>query len=448
MELFQSGEAQPGRTAGDVSARDLLRRGALRADALSDQPAVQARMLDVVGRMHHSVGEFDEAQRLLERAVAIYRTRPDPASLAASLIHLSWVHRSRSESAEARRLVQEALDIRRRTLPPDHPDIADAVYELGFVAASNQELEARYREALTILQTTDAMPERQLRLLQGLATSLRRQGRLTEAVASDREALAMAERAFGPDDYRTGNAMIHLADQVRDIEGDLSGAERLYRRGLELVRNEFGERHLQLIHPLTALSILQSRLGNHAESVRLLREVLAIRVGAVGERHPAVAFSLGAVAVALEREGRLAEAEMTARQALEMMQGILGPRHPDAGVVMGWLAHIHFSQGRHADADARYREAIELTPADSEGRTILQAEIRRAYGRVLVEQRRFTEAEAELLRSLDLLTSALPTAEHPNIQETRRALMALYSAWNKPALVERHRVPPGEYVSY
>jgi serine/threonine-protein kinase len=448
MELFQSGEVEPGRTAGDVSARDLLRRGALRADALSDQPAVQARMLSVVGRVQQSVGEFDEAQRLLERAVAIYRTLPDPASLATSLIHLSWVHRSRGDAADARRLVQEALDIRRRMLPPDDADIADAVYELGFVAASNQELEARYREALAILQTTGAMPERQLRLLQGLATSLRRQGRLSEAVATDREALALAGRVFGPDDYRTGNAMIHLADQVRDIEHDLPGAERLYRRGLDLVRGEFGERHLQLIHPLTALSTLQSRLGNHADAVRLLREVLAIRIGAVGERHPAVAFSLGAVAVALEREGRLAEAETTARQALEMMQGILGPRHPDAGVVMGWLAHIHFSQGRHAEADTRYREAIELTPADSEGRTILQAEMRRAYGRVLVEQRRFADAEAELLRSLELLSSALTTADHPNIQETKRALMALYGAWNKRNMVERYRVPPGEYVSY
>ena len=94
---------------------------------------------------------------------------------------------------------------------------------------------------------------------------------------------------------------------------------------------------------------------------------------------------------------------------------------------MASLAHILFSQSRHAEGDSTYREAIDLVPADNEGLTIKQAEIRRDYGRVLTGQRRFAEVEAELIRSLQLLTSAYGAEDHPNVQETKRGLMKLYA---------------------
>jgi Tfp pilus assembly protein PilF len=144
----------------------------------------------------------------------------------------------------------------------------------------------------------------------------------------------------------------------------------------------------------------------------------------------------------------LTEAEATARRSLEIMRSTLGPRNSDAAWPTAWLAHILYSQSRYGEADRAYRDAINLTTAEDEALTIRQAEIRREYGRVLTSQRRFAEAENELARSLELLTSTYGTDLHPNIYETKRGLMALYISWNKPDLVERHRVPPGEYVSY
>ena len=448
MELFRSGEPDPARASGDVTARDLLRRGVARADLLDDQPAVQARLLSVIGRMQQSVGEFDEAERLLEQAVALRRTLAEPVRLAESLIHLSWVHRSRGDHATARRFVAEALDLRRRALPPDHPDVADAVYELGFVAPTNEALETHYREALDILERTGAKPEWQVRLLQGLATSLRRQGRLDEALASDRLALDLAERVFGPDHVRTGHAMIHLADQVRDIQRDLTTAERLYRRGTALITAEVGEHHLDLIHPLHGLATIAGRRGDHAEAERLHREALRIRQAALGDRHPIIPLSLGDVALDLERQGRLDEADALVREAVTMMQALVGPEHPDVGTLLTLRAQIQYRAGEAGEADRLYRDALALKPARSERLTIQQAELRRAYGRFLVAERRFDEAEAQLLQSLELLRSVYARGDHPNTTETRRALMALYQASNRPDQVERHSVPPGEYWPY
>jgi eukaryotic-like serine/threonine-protein kinase len=451
MELFRSGGPDPSRPPGDVSVRDLLQRGVARVDALAEQPAVQARLLGVIGQMQHNLGAFGDAARLLERAVAIQRKLPEPAMLAETLLQLSWVYRSNGEIERARQVVQEVLEIRRRVFPPDAPEVADAVYELGFVAPTNHELGERYRESLAILQRTGARPELQLRLLTGVATSLRRDGRFSEAVAADRYALEYARREFGPTHFRTGFAMVHLADQLRDLENDLRGAEQLYREGFDLVQRARGANHVDMIHPLEGLGHLQVRLGRHVEAERLHRQIVQIRMSAFGERHPAVALTLGtSVALDLERQGRLAEAEATARSALETVKTLLGPRHADVVNVLPVLAQILSRRGRHEEADRVFREAIELVQEQERGDrpSLTHAELRRTYGRYLILRRRFAEAESHLLESLRLHARFYGSENHPNPIETKRALMALYEASGQPALVERYRVPPGTYVPY
>jgi tetratricopeptide (TPR) repeat protein len=180
-----------------------------------------------------------------------------------------------------------------------------------------------------------------------------------------------------------------------------------------------------------------------------LREILRIRVSALGERHPIVALTMvGGVAVALERQGRLEEAEAMAREGLATVQTRLGPRHRDVGTVLAVLASIVSRQGRHDEADRLYREAIDLKPAVNEGQSVLNGELRRVYGRFLTERRRFADAEAQLVESLNLLSRVYGSADHPNPMETKRALMALYQATGRPELVEKYRVPPGAYIPY
>ena len=150
----------------------------------------------------------------------------------------------------------------------------------------------------------------------------------------------------------------------------------------------------------------------------------------------------------LERQGRLAEAEATARESLDKALVILGPRHPDLGSVVAVLARIKARQGHHDEADRLFRESVALKLDRDERLAIHNGEYRRIYGRYLIERRRFTDAEAELLESLRVLTRVYGTDQHPNPVDTKRALMDLYQASGQPALVERYRVPPGLYVPY
>jgi hypothetical protein len=100
--------------------------------------------------------------------------------------------------------------------------------------------------------------------------------------------LRFAERLFGPEHYLSGYAMIHLGDQIRDLENDAGAAEALYQRGLELVTRNFGDSHLRLIHGLNSLATLRSRQGDHREAERIYRRVVSILGSSLGGDHPQV----------------------------------------------------------------------------------------------------------------------------------------------------------------
>jgi tetratricopeptide (TPR) repeat protein len=356
------------------------------------------------------------------------------------------VHRSRVELDRSRELVAETLEIRRRELPADHADVAEALYELGWVSPI-EEQEALYREALGILLKTDESPERQVLILEALSTNVRRQGRFREAVELDREAVRSAERHFGAEHPETGYAMIHLADHVRDIEEDLDRAEDLLRRGLELQTRAYGENSTRLVHGLNSLANLNHRRGKHADAEALYRRVLSINSASIGPEHPSVANHFNAIAFELHHQGRFVEAEQLSRDALARLDRAFGPTH-DAGISADvLLGMIMYSMGRIAEGDAFYRDALEVRLGGATS-GVRAGEIRREYGRGLTANGRYADAEPQLLRALEILETAYDGPAHPNVQDARRALMELYQAWGKPELVERYRVPAGKFYRY
>ena len=53
-------------------------RGRNRLSTLSDQPALQARMFDVVGEVHEKLSDYETADFLLHRSVQLQRAQPTP----------------------------------------------------------------------------------------------------------------------------------------------------------------------------------------------------------------------------------------------------------------------------------------------------------------------------------------------------------------------------------
>jgi len=119
-----------------VTAREILDRGASKIDQdLKAQPLVQARLMNTMGRVYESLGLYDQALPLLEWALATRRKLLGAPNLdlAESLLDVGAVRWRKGEYDEARRLLSRALAIREKNTP-EGPEVASTLNSLGAIA--------------------------------------------------------------------------------------------------------------------------------------------------------------------------------------------------------------------------------------------------------------------------------------------------------------------------
>jgi serine/threonine-protein kinase len=129
--LFEEPAAEPAGRA--LSAPELLARGAERADAFADRPALQAELLTLLAALSAEQGRPQQATVLHERALALRRSLHGEAyaEAAASLLALGELALAREAFEEAEPLLREGLHIREHAFGPDDARTAELQATLG-----------------------------------------------------------------------------------------------------------------------------------------------------------------------------------------------------------------------------------------------------------------------------------------------------------------------------
>ncbi len=365
IALFE--EANPGRAATDTSvSRALLRRGLARVEALASQPAVQARMLDALGQIHQNLGQYEQAEALLERGLALRRRHLEPAhaDLAGSLRHLGRLLRLRGRYARAESLYVEALAVYRALPGEQRPAIAATLEDLAFLMpylARNAESERYYRAALaTFVAALGPHSADARRVELRIVATLRRLGRYEEAEAMARDLIARRRGALGNDHPDVALALVQLADILGEDLGRPAEAVQAYREAIAIESRTLPPDDPAILHPKGNLAWQLVRRGELAEAERLNRENLAFSLRLNGPDHPDVAGRLGGLADVLERQRRFPEAHRLRMDAFAVAERALGPDHPGLGGYLSGLADHYAARQEYAEAERWARRALEL----------------------------------------------------------------------------------------
>ena len=428
MNLFAGSSPNEGQGL-DLTAGDLLRRGAARVDSLAGEPVVHARTLFVIGEVYSSLGRFADAETYMERATDVVRDHfgRDHLEYATALNRLGLLARHRGDLKRAQALHTEALAIQRQRLGEAHPDIAQTLGDLGWVSADDPaEVERLYRAALDMRVKTLG-PDHPLvaNSLLNVGSVLRRSGKLTESERYFRDAVALRARVYGDNDPLTAESMLHLADMLVRIDQDAE-ADRLYRRALTIQRRVLGSGSLQLIHGLHSLASLSSRRGDHAEAEALLREAVEIRKAALGDNHWAVAGSISALGREYARQGRFDEAEAMYRDALVLYERAFGRVHHNTSGLLTNLGLLLADAGRYDEAEAVLRESVAIRTATGSNAPVIAvsvaalADVQRRAGRYTEADQNFAEAIAILKQHYD--------DEHPHARAIYYRYAKLHAA--------------------
>jgi len=406
VRMFEASD--PSESRGDtVTARQLLETGVARVGELDGQPEVQARLLDLMGRVYQSLGKYEEAQPLIARALEVRRTAlgDEHPSVAESVTHLGELSSLRGrydeaeaqlrdalarhervvgrESAEAamdlqllgavmvdkgdiaqgRQLIEEALAIRRRVLAPDHLDLAESFAGLAYAASRAgdfEEMERWHREALDLLRQAlgDTHPRVAL-ALNNLAAAIAERGRYAEAEKLHREALAMRRQLFGGEHPAVATSLNNLGNVLLD-QGKLADAEGLYRQAVDLRKRLLGVGHPSTGTSLNNLGVLLYRAGKPAEAVPVMQEARVSAVSRLPEDHPLVLTIDGSIATMIAALGRDAEAEPLFQRTLATRIKAQGEDHPDVATSRLMYGHFLRERRRYAEAEPLLVQAFEV----------------------------------------------------------------------------------------
>lgn len=248
-------------------------------------PEAFAERLNDAASTRFRAGRHDAALALIQQALTIRRQldesvgRPGPRT-ATLVSNAGLMYYLAGHPDDADKLFAEALELRRRLLPADHPEIAQTLTNHGLMLKDYGQPErsvAMLEEALAIRRA--GLRPGHVKIAQAqlnLAVARHANGELETALGLFVEAVAGLEAALGPDHAEVAVAHSDYGALLFDL-GDFPAAEHEYR-----LANAIRTRVLSPDHPHQAWSLLGlgrtlAAMGRIDEARPLIERAVAIR---------------------------------------------------------------------------------------------------------------------------------------------------------------------------
>jgi tetratricopeptide (TPR) repeat protein len=198
------------------------------ASAVAQAATWDDQMFD--GDRHRTAGRYAEAGAAYRAAMS---AAADDRQRAVTANNLAALSQELGDRQEARKLYRQALDTWRRILPPDAPEIASTLNNLGSLYA----VEGRYRDAAWYYQR--ALAIRPLpNTLNNLAEMYRAEGRYSQAEKIYRQLLG----TLAADDPTLGTVLNNMGELCRQ-KGRQAEAREYYHRALAVWEKALGPDH-------------------------------------------------------------------------------------------------------------------------------------------------------------------------------------------------------------
>lgn len=463
VNIFRVPDPKEGR-GNTVTAREILETGtAIIGDDLSDEPAIQARLREVIGRVYRNLGLLTEAKRELELSLEIRSRIPgiSPLEIASSRNNLGVVQGMLGDLPEARNNLRQALDIALESgADPvfaanvmNH--LASALLEIGdrdearrLLAqmidryesfGDSQDLAGGYN-ALAVLAYQDGNFEEAERLfrltlrnrrlvgrdtpevagaLNNLGDLLRTRGKNEEAITLLQEAVRIRRELLGADHLDLATSLSNLGICLFS-RGDWEGALALFREALGIYLQRLGSEDYRVNLIRGNIAAAMGRMGRYREAEKILREILVLHEKELGEQHAMVGRDYANLATLVMLQDRCREALPLFERSLAIRRQNFAEDHAQISHSLNGLAQALHLCGRANEADELFRQALAIRK-DAFGED--HPEYRRTevlYAENLTTLKRAEEAESILAAASASLSKSLGD-KHPDTALARNA---------------------------
>ncbi|MFO0980782.1 MAG: serine/threonine-protein kinase [Planctomycetota bacterium] len=321
--LFETPD--PERAQGkEVTARDLLMRGAIAIARDDLDPLVQARLRETIGGAYYGLGRYDEAEPLYRQALDAYTRLLGEGELEMIRIcnRLAMNYQLLERYQDAQPLYERALELARRYRGDDDQETRSTLSNLASLYAAQD----RYAQAEPLIK----------------------------------QALEANRRVFGEDHPATLTDTNNLASLLLR-QGRMSEAEPLLKRCYEGFQRASGKDHPITLTSANNLAYALLEQARYDEAAPILEQTLEDCERVFGLDHPTtmvVTHNLGRV---YQGQGLSEEALPLFERALEGRRRALGTEHRDTQSSLEWTARACLATNRLERAEQLAREVLSLT---------------------------------------------------------------------------------------
>jgi len=375
-----------------------------------------------------------EAQELAPMLRAQYGEQSP--SYAIGLTFIAGCLNNLDRYGEAEQYYVQAIEIVDALRPPNRNFAVMYRAELGMALQGEgrlNEAEAVLRQALALIDST-VQPTTASEVFNNLGVVLKLRGRNRDAEEMYRRDLALFENQPPSRLARqfTAAAMQNLAIALT-IEGRFAEAESLFKQALVIREQVLGPNHKDVGQSLLNLAAFLANVEDrYQEAIALNQRAVSILQANLGAENDDVAMVLHNMGSEYSNLGRKADAEKLLLQALAIREKVLGPNHPDVALNLNLLGDIYADEDRWDDAEKAQQRSLAIwehvTGPDNPD---LAAPLT-SLGTVYLHQGKFAEAESAFKRALALKQAAFGP-DHPGVAEALDALSRLADAQGQTA---------------
>lgn len=362
--LFEANK--PEYSKGDtLTAQKLLETGKTEINKLNNQPAVKARMLEVVGNIYNLLAQPQEADSMLQASLNIKKNlyKPSDAELATNYYLLATVKNSLGQYDEAEELLDTVMTYQKQIYGHQSKEMAESLRLLAVSLRENGNIDSAYttvNKAEMIFKSLDDTSSKEyLGVLMQLGLVNQAAGYMENAEKNWRRSLKRSRELYEAPHPIISRNIDGLAQVLKETQ-NYAEAESLYMEGLSMDQTIYGNTHLNTASTLNNLAGLYYYMNEYEKADKFFSESYAIHKEILGELHPSTITILYNLTAIKGEIGDFESAEFNFKKIIELDISTFGENHPNVATDYSGLASLYNKQKKYEEALQFYNKSTDI----------------------------------------------------------------------------------------
>jgi tetratricopeptide (TPR) repeat protein len=378
-----------------------------------------------IGILLAKISQFDKAEELY---TVLLEQTSDEGEKALYNNNLGLVKNGQGDYEKALCYYEKSLEIRRKTLPPNHPDLATSYNNIGSVYRNMGEYSKAlsfYEKDLEICQKSLLPNHLNLALsYNNIGGVYLNMGEYSKALSFHGKSLEIYEKTLPPNHPDLATSYSNIGGVYLNM-GEYSKALSFYEKSLEIWQKTLPPNHPDLAQSYNNIGLVYNNMGEYSKALSFYEKDLEIRQKTLPPNHPDLATSYNNIGVVYKHMGEYSKALSFYEKSFEIRQKALPPNHPDLAGSYNNIGLVYNNMGEYSKALSFYEKDLEIRQKTFRPNYPDLATSYNNIGVVYLSMGAYSKALSFYEKSLEIWQKTLPP-NHPHLAQSYNNIGSVY----------------------